>query len=363
MESPTMISSFRNSRLRSSLLTGAIVSLAAAAFMTEAPAASFTVSELTRGAPGSALGIEGPGAPNDVYQSHFNGSNNKDVDNAALGLPQSPNVLDSLSAGADPLDADLWDLVFSVSPGSRGVAPSSVNFFADDVTLAAKIFFANPAIQGSNRLLSNAENLGIVGAGADIDGMEVFDSRLGGEVSYAGFTATNDGVFFSLQGSGDIYLDPNAGSGLLSVFREARSIGLGAGDGIDALALDVAITGDGKVEALFSLAPGSPSLLALGGSAADIYYTDFDGSFEIAGPGNIDFAFALNYANLGLLFSDDVDGIDIAFTSTRLGIPQDPNWPLDRPVVAPIPLPIPALMLFSAFTGLIILRRAARVAA
>ena len=97
----------------------------------------------------------------------------------------------------------------------------------------------------------------------------------------------------------------------LAVFAPAGAIGLGNLDVIDALVLSDLTPGmsaspngvldTGLDEALFSLAPGSPTLGALGASAADIFYTDFAGTFSL-------FASA---TNLGVLDVANVDAIDI----------------------------------------------------
>ena len=111
-------------------------------------------------------------------------------------------------------------------------------------------------------------------------------------------------------------------------------MGLAAGDVIDALShfdsglpevvdtsLDVAV---------FSLAPGSPSLNAnppcpAACSTSDLFYTDFGGTFEIASDLNLNLngwkvlakqpAIKLTADTLGLLPSDDVDALEFACTS------------------------------------------------
>ncbi|MFP5288165.1 MAG: hypothetical protein ACLGI9_20690, partial [Thermoanaerobaculia bacterium] len=53
--------------------------------------------------------------------------------------------------------------------------------------------------------------------------------------------------------------------------------------------------------ALFSLAPGSPTLGMIGASPADIFVTNFTGMFCLFTPAN----------QLGLLATDNVDGLDV----------------------------------------------------
>jgi hypothetical protein len=101
--------------------------------------------------------------------------------------------------------------------------------------------------------------------------------------------------------------------GNLSVFALPLQMGLNDDDIIDALALsDIATLGSLNPtldETLFSLAPGSITLAGLDGtfgtlddlSAADIFYSNFDGLFSV---------FA-SHLQLGLLFEDNVDALDI----------------------------------------------------
>ncbi len=108
---------------------------------------------------------------------------------------------------------------------------------------------------------------------------------------------------------GTIYhYDPSSGAfslGNLVAYALPGTMGLGAGDVIDALILsDVFRDGEldpGADEVLFSLAPGSPTLAAFGLSAADVFYASFTGTFSL-------FATA---AMLGLEPGDDVDALDI----------------------------------------------------
>jgi len=130
-------------------------------------------------------------------------------------------------------------------------------------------------------------------------------------------------VFFALNNSNrynaqDILTSLNGN--LPSIFANGLiDIGLQAGDDLDALALaDVRLEGslvsatpDGVLnpgfdEALFSLAPGSPSLYGPGGAAlfspGDIFYTDFNGAFSLW----------TSAGALGLVFTDNLDALDVA---------------------------------------------------
>ena len=109
----------------------------------------------------------------------------------------------------------------------------------------------------------------------------------------------------SLVGSAaDIYVSL-AGSGVFGVFSVPAQIGLVGGDNLDALVMwDRGVLGapDPTLDfALFSLAPGSPTLAAFGLSPAMIFVTDFNGTFcPFVGPGQ-----------LGLQLADNIDGLDV----------------------------------------------------
>jgi hypothetical protein len=149
--------------------------------------------------------------------------------------------------------------------------------------------------------------------------------------------ATNFDLYFSLGGSPDILRSNKA----TTFAQGVAHIGLKADDDLDALALfrpsvaqgtiggalapggtlapnlmdarfdpnpmaefegiDAFKKGAGRTDlALFSLAPNSPSLAAFGLSAADIFITDFDGTFSLFGSAE----------SLGLAMADNVDGLD-----------------------------------------------------
>ena len=95
----------------------------------------------------------------------------------------------------------------------------------------------------------------------------------------------------------------------LEIYASASRIGLQPGDIIDALALSdlggVGLPPNGRLdpgdEALFSLRIGSPSLLDGSFSGADVFFTDFTGSFR---------RYA-SHMQLGLLFTDELNALDI----------------------------------------------------
>ena len=201
-------------------------------------------------------------------------------------------------------------------------------------------------------------------AADNIDGAEIWDSRKGVEVPYEGYRFTGDNIYDSINEGlgGDADIRENN-----SVLFIAPDLGLTEEDNIDALALDFgfeveANKGDGRPEALFSLAPGSPTLLGPDGapftaddlSPADIFYTDFSGAFDIAGPtgllgkfpGNLNFAFDLTARNLGLNFFpedqmvDNIDAIDVIATMTNYDFPMDPPDDPGEPLIQAHGVPV-----------------------
>lgn len=333
-----------------------------------AHAQSFTASASTNGVPGSALtgmvpqnnNIFVAARPFDGSDAGFLGTNWLDVAAASLGLPslvwpEDNRVVDAISAGYEPLDAEhLWDVMFSVDHDSRGVGtePNSVRAqWSAGQAHAADTFYTNPSLEGSNRLLATSTALGIdnIQGESNMTSFEVWDSRKGVEIPYQGFRQgqwapggpiARDPVFFSVTGSSHIYLaDLDAGS--VEVKIEAEHLGLDAAlDDLDALSLDYfgleqfapdEYRSDNEREALFSLAPGSQALGGPDGivgtaddyTAADIFYTRFDGTFEIAGPANINFPFDLIAKNMGLTERDNVDALDIIYTMTSYDLPMD----------------------------------------
>ena len=109
----------------------------------------------------------------------------------------------------------------------------------------------------------------------------------------------------SLGGSPADILISAASSVAFGLFAPAGQLGLLFNDDIDSLVIwDRAVIGMANPNvdfALFSLAPGSPTLAGLGLSPAAIFVTDFNGAFCLFAPAN----------QLGLLATDNVDGLDV----------------------------------------------------
>lgn len=109
----------------------------------------------------------------------------------------------------------------------------------------------------------------------------------------------------SLGGSPADVLFSAAGSLAFGLFAPSGQLGLLFNDNLDALVMwDRGVLGVANPNvdvALFSLAPGSPTLAGLGLSPAAIFVTDFNGTFCLFTPAN----------QLGLLGTDNVDGLDV----------------------------------------------------
>jgi hypothetical protein len=277
----------------------------------------FSVDPATMGVPGTAVGVHAVTSPFTFP--------------AAPPLPTNPG-------GGDPGDEAAGD-VFKSLPFAPFGSYIPLHF--------ATGRFATPATAAPNDLATDEFLLGLQAPAMngsaiappedDLDGLELSDAAdlvFGVDlIDNATGIGPPDGipdryVFFSIDTASpssalvlpppvdpdDILVTPPGGFSF-GVFADGTvDIGLLPGDDIDALALsDVAILGSldpGLDEALFSLHPGSPSVLvgpdgiAASGdevSAADVFYTSFTGVFTL-------------YASagaLGLLFGDNVDALDI----------------------------------------------------
>lgn len=128
----------------------------------------------------------------------------------------------------------------------------------------------------------------------DITGDDIHDFPV-----YFSLDAASPALFSS---GADIYFSP-AGGGPFFIFSFPAQIGLAVGDELDALVMwDRGVIGapdPGLDIALFSLAPGSPSLG--GSSPAAIFVTDFNFAFCLFTSAN----------QLGLAVTDNVDGLDV----------------------------------------------------
>jgi len=255
-----------------------------------------------------------------------------------LGLIAT-DELNALSSGNDAVQASNI-VFFSVDRTSQGVAngplnPTDVNGQAIRNQQAGDVFVTTNAMetgvapQGINMLYVRQSFYGLVpvigsmtyNTGNPQDNLDAFTFE---EFDLNGGGGTNRPTFFSLgAGSASLVGEFDAadilissGGGAFDVFADCTTMGLDAGDDIDALAL-LDLNRDGMVNtgdaALFSLAAGSTSLGA--NSAADVFITTFSGSNTIK----------YTAESLGLLETDEVDALDVQIapepaTMTLLGI-------------------------------------------
>jgi hypothetical protein len=248
-------------------------------------------------------------------------------------------------------------MLFSVSPGSQGANNTAVSSERTAMRQAGDIFksspltpfgsYSSPRIAPAaqvNQVMYTGAQLGLQAGNAQQDDLRDFKlENIRSRVDPDGDGVHNAPVFFALAansptltGSGGA-LTPNeirvsksqdnnakfnpdtqgANFAAASVYASANAIGLQAGDKINSLVLsDTGPNGqpDGILQpfvdmnnpfdsALFTLTPDSPSLGAIfQGSAADIFYTAFDGRFSVF----------TSYNELGLASTDVIDGLDIA---------------------------------------------------
>ena len=246
----------------------------------------------------------------------------------ALGLVPMDNI-DGLSSNTLTPETLSYYLVFSGNRASAGMAGTPFNAEAVNNQAASDLWrtaitAGSPAaamaacapvgVLGPHALHRNQTdfNLGVTApAGAAV--MPPLDNIDAVELDVMDFTGDDvhdidayfslDAASPSLAASGaDIYFSP-AGAFGFGVFSFPPQIGLMAGDNIDALVMwdraNIGAPNPGLDFALFSLAPGSPSLGGL--SPATIFVTSFAGAFCVYTPAN----------QLGLLAGDNVDGLDV----------------------------------------------------
>ena len=246
----------------------------------------------------------------------------------SLGLGAMDNV-DGLSANTLTSPNLTYHLIFSVDRASVGVAGTPVNNSAVNNQAAADLYrtpltggspvgamtacapIGIPTPQALHRNQAAFNLIPTLGAGAfsagpqdDVDGIEM------DVLDFTGDDINDVPVYFSLDAASpalfasgaDIYFVP-AGGGPFFIFSFPPQMGLLAGDEIDSLVMwdrgAIGAANPGVDMALFSLAPGSPSLG--GASPAALFVTDF----------NFAFCPFTSAGQLGLLGTDDVDGLDV----------------------------------------------------
>ena len=262
------------------------------------------------------------------------------VDYAVLGLVWDDSTgtgddLNALSAGRDSF-AGPPILFFSVDRDSIGIDGSPFIPYVSDVyeearsgQAAGDVFvtcLGHPGVpawsppSGQNMLHVNQQEIGLhpsLFPTQDYTGTEEIDDLDAlnfSEFDLTGDTLVDESVYFSLDlastslsaavGAEDV-LVVKPGDATFSVFADGvTDIGLQEGDDIDALVLvDIRDRGERTAfadRAFFSLAPGSPTLAAYGYSAADIFYTNFNGQFVRE----------FTAEQMGLLSTDNIDALE-----------------------------------------------------
>ncbi|MFC2085457.1 DUF6073 family protein, partial [Bacteroidota bacterium] len=300
------------------------------------------------------------------------------------GFPGSTDNLNAFSFGYDEVEHDALDIIsisFSVDAASSGAPGTGVEnevIFGTDYSFpdvpappeqSADIFFSpgngmnfqlldekdatctfpNMTVTNSIATSSNCNAAGWPGGAnpEDTDALEISNIFfVGSDPDFDGLIdILNGNLFFSLDPTSvsvglavpdfrpgppdgvatpdDILTSPPPGGAFGVYASGVLDIGLIAGDDLDALCLldneSIGYLDPGTDIALFSLAPGSPSL---GGSPADIFFTNFNGSFSLY----------TTAAMLGLLSTDNIDAmdcqilVDIPDTTGCIGIDV---WPGD----------------------------------
>jgi hypothetical protein len=277
-------------------------------------------------------------------------------------VPGNQDNVDALSYGRDftvPARSGQW-LFFSVAPGSTGLAGSAVRVEAScsPPEPAADEFVS--AATGTNTQYYDGDGvpcatntggpIGLADPGDDLDALDEFP---GPQIGYWP-PAGPDMVFFSLDPTspslaaipatpGDILLSgANAGIAPL-VWASRAAAGLAAGDDIDALCIyegspPTTSYRPGVDVVWFSLAPGSPTLVAKGWSAADILR---------AGSPSWQVARVWPAAWLGLAPEDDLNALKCRWiqppatrtpTSTSTKTPtRTPTGTVPTPTITPTP--------------------------
>ena len=218
-----------------------------------------------------------------------------------------------------------WQSDLSQAPADRFIANGITNLSPVDVMSgmgAAAI--VNPLKPGQpiNLLSANQNRYGAMPSISqfqtnpnptvtdDIDALELTpfgatENRVHGTPIYFSLDAASPSLG-GMYSPADVLVSP-PGTGGFNLFASAATMGLDVDDEIDALAVwdyDSNLELEaGEDYAIFSLAPGSPFLIAGNFSAADIFVTDFT---------NVNVLF-LSANSIGMEFGDNVDALDVEF--------------------------------------------------
>lgn len=227
------------------------------------------------------------------------------IDGTLFGLLADDDI-NGYSLGADPIQANIR-VFFSVDRLTIGAPGTAVfNEALPAVESAAADVYTSLG-DSTNQLVRQESFFGLTTGffGDDIDALEYTGSGNGYSYFTLGYLSTSN-AFGAAGMANDIFLGLQ---GAFALFADgAIHIGLDADDDIDAFALwDVVNPGQldpGLDLMLFSLSPFSPNTLTSGWggiySPADVFFTDFTGSFSVR----------FSAASLGLDAYDNLDGLD-----------------------------------------------------
>lgn len=283
---------------------------------------------------GDTLSLGVPGTDYDHQQMRGQAAGDRYVTNGSTTL--SPRAV--MAAGGGNAAAIVAPLFFGVSPltglvGGLHVLSVNQTFYNEIPTVPPMMFNLLPVIDDMDALE-----------------LETFDPNLN-NVHDRPIFFTLDPISPSLLGSAaDVFVSPPAPAGPgFGLYAGFAALGLVALDQVDA----IAVWDDGNLIAaamplvdfaIFSLAPGSPSLApgspivdcipAPGCSAADIFVTDFQGASVLF----------LSAQAIGMQAADNVDALDV-----EVGDPQvhgDAGFPV--PAISPLGIGLLIGVLFGA---------------